>query len=101
MARRRMALAVLCAGLMAGRGPAAFEDVGIAIENLELEPRRIELAELADGGRAKALMVSLDPAGIDAQGFLIYLPKGAEERWLVAMGADGVELSRLEFQPAP
>lgn len=59
------------------------------------------VAELAGGGRAEALMVSLDPAGIDAQGFLIYLPKGAAERWLVAMGADGAELSRLEFQAAP
>ncbi len=182
-------MAIVWVGLIAGCGPAALEDVGIVIENLELEPRRIEgpladvptgplvevmrgsvagvsvkftaqedangacigayrgsdgvqacgqlpgdqpefgpfgitfpggpeddprqvgglvasdvasvVAELAGGGRAEALMVSLDPAGIDAQGFLIYLPKGAAERWLVAMGADGAELSRLEFHPAP
>ncbi len=53
--------------------------------------------ELEDGSRASALLISLEPAEIDASVFLIYLP-GLVPNSLVALGADGDELDRLTMR---
>ena len=62
---------------------------------------RSVVAIFIDGRRAEALVVPLDVAGIgDQSAFIVYLPPGASHS-LVAYGADGEELERLEFHRAP
>lgn len=59
------------------------------------------VAELDDGREARAVLFPLEPAGIDGNGFILYLPAEAPGHSLVARAADGSELERLEFTPAP
>lgn len=55
------------------------------------------LVELENGSTARAVLFSLDPAGVTGSGFLLYLPTDASPRALVARDDDGEELARLEF----
>ncbi len=54
-------------------------------------------AESARGGRAEALVLDLDEAGIDAKTFLVFLPTGFAADSVVALDADGDEMGRFFF----
>ncbi len=56
--------------------------------------------DVGDGRRARATMVSLAPADVDAQAFFIYLPEPTRGS-VIALAADGSELGRLVIMLPP
>jgi hypothetical protein len=59
------------------------------------------VAELEDGREARAVLFPLAPAQVEGSGFVVYLPADAPQAAIVARGADGAELGRLEYAAPP
>ncbi len=70
-------------------GDPVFEVAGIVAPTVASV-----VLELEDESRASALLVSLQPAEIDASAFFVYLSEGVPHS-VVALGPDGEELARL------
>jgi hypothetical protein len=91
-------------GLILTGGSPAGDDIGsgpFEVGGMVSADVAAVIAELDDGRQARALLFPLEPAGIDGNGFILYLPAETPGHSLVARAADGGELGRLEFTPAP
>lgn len=54
----------------------------------------------ADGRRAEARIIDLEPAGIAAQAYLVFLPIGFEAEHLEVASSDGTRLTELQLDEA-
>jgi hypothetical protein len=60
------------------------------------------VAMLEDGREARAVLFPLAPAQVEGSGFVVYVPaEAAVGSAIVARGADGAELGRLEYDGPP
>ncbi|MDQ4036293.1 MAG: hypothetical protein M3153_10215 [Chloroflexota bacterium] len=60
------------------------------------------VAVLEDGREARAVLFPLAPARVEGSGFVVYVPATAPVgSAIVARGADGAELGRLEYDGPP
>jgi hypothetical protein len=97
-------------GVACGPGPpGALQTVGLVmtdamgqggpLEVIGIASPEVEdvVAELPDGRRATAHIVTLDPAEIEGSLFLLVLPHDVGDHEIVMLGADGTELERLEL----
>lgn len=72
--------------------PLAHEVVGLVKPGIQAV-----WIETTTGGRARAQLVSLEPAEIDALLFFVFLPGGSDITAIVAMDAAGNTIERVEF----